>query len=94
MKHLSLQQLADTIGYSNYTFSLEIDKEDKNYFFIEDVVGDLIHWSCGEYEECLKTYINHFDNDGNYIDSYNILPTPEEAEELRMCCKNWIEVFG
>lgn len=94
MKHLSLQQLADTIKDSNYTFSLEIDKEDKQYFQIDDIISDIVHWNCGNYEYCLTTFINHFDKEGNYIDTYMITPEGKEIDDLKLYCNNWIEVFG
>lgn len=90
MKQVSLRELEETIGFDNYNFSIEPDDIQTEYNIIwDEVVEDLVHWCCGQLDNCLTCYIHHFNMNDEYIDSYTIVPTEDEMNELRKMCNNW-----
>ena len=92
MKYVTLKELQELVQYdSNYTFTYAPDTEDKEYFkdAWKDIVGNLIHYNGGDAEECLECCINHFDCNGEYIETYRIKPTTEEMSEFLEDCQNW-----
>lgn len=92
MKYVTLKELTEMVPYdSNYTFTYTPDADDREYFedAWKDIVGNLIHYNGGEPEECLECCINHFDSNGEYIETYRIKPTAEEMPEFLEDCHNW-----
>lgn len=93
MKFVTLQELIE-LGKANpnYTFSYAPDMEDKDYAYFKtgyDIGGDLIHFCGGEIEECLMCYINFFNSNEEYLETYCIKPTETELIELYADCEGW-----
>ena len=79
-------------GTLTYVSAEEAWEEYKKEYFKDawkDIVGNLIHYNGGDAEECLECCINHFDCNGEYIETYRITPTTEEMSEFLEDCQNW-----
>lgn len=96
MKKTSLNNLINTsITYPNYTFTLDVDKDNRDYVVRwGDIVLDLVDWNCGRLDNCTNTYINFFDENGEYVESYLLQPNSDEIMRLQGQCDYWMEVFG
>lgn len=86
MKQVTITEILNIVEqYPNYSFTID-DKVDNNYYSIwDDVIYDLVEWNCGNYDYCLQTYIHVYNNENNYMGTYQIQPT----EELKQMCDNW-----
>lgn len=86
MKQVTITEILNIVlQYPNYSFTID-DKVDNNYYSIwDDVIYDLVEFNCGNYDYCLQTYIHVYNNENNYMGTYQIQAT----EELKQMCDNW-----
>lgn len=92
MKHVTLHQLLECIpASSNYTFTAAPDSVSHDYDdnMWNDLVCNLIDYCGGDADRVAKTLVNHFDAEGNYLETYALELTPEEREELMADCEQW-----
>jgi hypothetical protein len=54
-----------------------------------DLVSNIIDYAGGDADRVVKTYINHFDKDDNYIMTYALELSEDEFEELKSDCEEW-----
>ena len=100
MKVVTLQELIE-LGKANpnYTFSHTPNAEPgyyENYKTYEDsdgsyINGDIINYCNGEIANCLKCYINFFDENDKYIESYQLKPTIQELIDME--AESWSMLF-
>lgn len=92
VRRVTLGELVEGVPCrSNYTFTAEPDSESHDYDdnMWSDLVSNLIDYCGGEADRVVKTFVNHFDAEDNYIVTYAIEPTLEEREELANDCEEW-----
>ena len=90
-KIVTLQELT-ALGKANpnYTFSQTPDKTPQYYEHYKTygdtdgsyIYGDIINYCNGEVADCLQCYINFFDENDNYLESYRLRPTVEELADM------------
>jgi hypothetical protein len=54
-----------------------------------DLVSNIIDYCGGDADRVVKTFVNHFDKDDNYIMTYALELSEDEFEELRSDCEEW-----
>ena len=76
---------------SNYTFTSEPDCESRDYDdnIWNDLVSNIIDYCGGDADRVVKTYINHFDAEDNYLVTYALELSAEERAELASDCEEW-----
>ena len=92
VRRVTLGELVECVPCrSNYTFTAEPDSESRDYDdnMWSDLVSNLIDYCGGDADRVVKTFVNHFDAEDNYIVTYAIEPTLEEREELAKDCEEW-----
>ena len=92
VRRVTLGELVECVPCrSNYTFTAEPDSESRDYDdnMWNDLVSNLIDYCGGDADRVVKTFVNHFDAEDNYIVTYAIEPTLEEREELANDCEEW-----
>lgn len=92
VRRVTLGELVECVPCrSNYTFTAEPDSESHDYDdnMWNDLVSNLIDYCGGDADRVVKTFVNYFDAEDNYIVTYAIEPTLEEREELANDCEEW-----
>ena len=92
MKHVTLHQLLECIpASSNYTFTAAPDSVSHDYDdnMWNDLVSNIIDYCGGDADRVVKTYINHFDAEDNYLVTYALDLSAEERAELVNDCEEW-----
>lgn len=92
VRRVTLGELVECVPCSgSYTFTAEPDSDTRDYDdnMWNDLVSNLIDYCGGDADRVVKTFVNHFDAEDNYIVTYAIEPTLEEREELANDCEEW-----
>lgn len=93
MKYVTLHQLIESVPCnSNYTFTSAPDSESREYDdnMWNDIVSNLIDHCDGRFDLVAKSYINLFDSEDNYLESYTLELTEDERKELEEDCNAWL----
>ena len=92
IKRVTMRELVAAVPCSsNYTFSTAPDSESRDYDdnMWSDLVSNIIDYCGGDADRVVKTYVNHFDKDDNYIMTYALELSENEFEELKSDCEEW-----
>jgi hypothetical protein len=54
-----------------------------------DLISNLIDYCGGDADRVIKTFVNHFDAEDNYLATYALELTEGEFEELVNDCEEW-----
>jgi GAF domain-containing protein len=91
-KRVTMRELVESVPCSgNYTFTAEPDSESCDYDdnMWNDLISNLIDYCGGDADRVIKTFVNHFDAEDNYLATYALELTEDEFEELRSDCEEW-----
>ena len=91
-KRVTLGELVESVPCrSNYTFTAAPDSESHDYDdnMWNDLVSNIIDYCGGDADRVVKTFVNHFDAEDNYIVTYALDLTDEECAELQSDCEEW-----
>ena len=91
-KRVTLGELVESVPCrSNYTFTAAPDSESHDYDdnMWNDLVSNIIDYCGGDADRVVKTFVNHFDAEDNYIVTYALDLTDEECDELVNDCEEW-----
>ncbi|MBO5881919.1 MAG: GAF domain-containing protein [Alistipes sp.] len=92
-KRVTMRELVESVPCSgNYTFTAEPDSESRDYDdnMWNDLVSNLIDHCGGDADRVIKTFVNYFDAEDNYITTYALELTPAERTELETDCQEWL----
>lgn len=91
MKQVTLEQLIEiTNRHSNYTIDIEENSVNRNYYNVhDDIVYNIAEWNVGNFDFGLDSVVNVFDDNGEYIETYQINPKTSDLDELKIICDNW-----
>lgn len=92
VKRVSMRELVASVPCSsNYTITAEADSESRDYDdnMWNDLVSNIIDYAGGDADRVVKTFVNHFDAEDNYLATYALELTEGEFEELRSDCEEW-----
>lgn len=93
MRYVTLHQLIESVACnSNYTFSSTPNSESHDYDdnMWGDIVSNLIDHCKGNFDMVAKSYINLFDDEDNFVESYALELTEDERTELEEDCNAWL----
>lgn len=91
-KRVTLGELVESVPCrSNYTFTAAPDCESRDYDdnMWNDLVSNIIDYCGGDADRVVKTYINHFDAEDNYVVTYALELSDAERAELASDCEEW-----
>jgi GAF domain-containing protein len=91
-KRVTMRELVERVSCrSNYTFTLEPDCESRDYDdnMWNDLVSNIIDYCGGDADRVVKTFVNHFDAEDNYVVTYALELSAEERAELASDCEEW-----
>ncbi len=92
VKRVSLGELVESVPCrGNYTFTAAPDAESRDYDdnMWNDLVSNIIDYCGGDADRVVKTFVNHFDAEDNYLATYALELAEGEFEELRSDCEEW-----
>ena len=91
-KRVTLGELVENVSCrSNYTFTSEPDCGSRDYDdnMWNDLVSNIIDYAGGDADRVVKTFVNHFDAEDNYLVTYALELSAEERAELASDCEEW-----
>lgn len=91
MKQVTIQELIEiTNRHSNYTIDIEENRTNRNYYNVhDDIIDNLVEWNVGNFQFVLDSVVNVFDDNGEYVETYQINPKTSDLDELKYICDNW-----
>ena len=92
VKRVTMHELVECVSHnSNYTFTTAPDSESRDYDddIWSDLVSNLIDYCGGDADRVVKTFVNHFDAEDNYVVTYALELSAEERAELASDCEEW-----
>ena len=93
MRYVTLHQLIESVPCNGkYTFTEVPDSASHDYDdnMWSDIVSNLIDHCNGRVDLVMKSYINHFDAEDNYLESYALELTEAERRDLEEDCNDWL----
>ena len=101
MKFVNLQELIELgAANPNYTFSQANPSKEPGYYenfktYVggkeNDIERDLLNYCNGGLTACQRCYINFFDAEDNYLESYQLRPSMQDLMQLEI--DSWSMTF-